>query len=101
MGPRTTLHEILKEVLGSGQVYFQPPESIRMVYPSIVYRHMNNKTLFANDLTYNHRKLYELIAIDRDPDSELPDKLMRLPLCSMTNSYTAENLHHWVFQIYF
>ena len=34
---RLELHEILCTILGSRNVYFQPPESIKMNYPAIVY----------------------------------------------------------------
>ena len=42
---REELHELLVSVLGSRNVYFQPPESIRMQYPAIVYarNNMQNK----------------------------------------------------------
>ena len=37
MKTRYELHEFLCEILGSRNVYFQPPESVKMKYPAIVY----------------------------------------------------------------
>ena len=39
--------------------------------------------------------------IDKNPDSQLPDKLGELPLCRLNRVYTADNLNHYVFDIYF
>ena len=35
---RNDLQKLLVEVLGSKNVYFQPPESVKMKYPAIVYQ---------------------------------------------------------------
>ena len=37
MGTRIELQLKLEEILGSRHVYFQPPASIKMTYPAIVY----------------------------------------------------------------
>ena len=38
MSKRIDLGNKLKEILGSSNVYFQPPDNLKMVYPCIRYR---------------------------------------------------------------
>lgn len=101
MGQRLALHQILKGILGTSYVYFQPPESTIMQYPCIVYSRDNAKSQFADGMSYLHKKRYQVTVIDRDPDSEIPDKLAKLPLCTFLRFYTADNLNHDLFQLYY
>lgn len=101
MGLRIDLHNILKDILQSENVYFQPPPTIKMEYPCIVYRRDFGDTIFANDKPYRFKKRYQIILIDRNPDSEVVDKLASLPLCLFDRFYTADNLNHDVFKIFF
>lgn len=98
---RLQLQSLLEELLGSGQVHYQPPPSLLMTYPAIVYNLDYGVSEFADNLPYNFSKRYQVTAIDRDPDSELPDKLARLPLCTMNRTYRSDGLNHFVFNIYF
>lgn len=101
MASRLQLHEILCNVLGSRNVYFQPPESIKMKYPAIVYSLSNIKNDFADNKVYRANKQYEIIVIDKNPDSEIPDKMNYLPMVSFNRHYKADNLNHYVFTVYF
>lgn len=101
MSSREKLHNTLVEILGFRHVYFQPPESIKMVYPCNVYVLDQMDTKYANDKPYLHQKRYSVTIIDKDPDSVLPDKIRCLPLCSFNRFYTSANLNHWVFSLYF
>lgn len=98
---RLELHEILCNILGSRQVYFQPPESVRMKYPAIVYSRSNFYKRHANDSLYMHTPAYEVIVIDTDPDSKYVEPLMELPLCTFDRRYVSNNLYHDVFTIYY
>lgn len=98
---RLELHEILCELLGSRYVYFQPPESIKMNYPAIVYSLDDIDSLYANNGVYLSGKKYEVIVIDADPDSELIDKVAALPTCQFDRHYTKDNLNHDVFTLYY
>ena len=44
MAPRLDLQKLLVELLGSDNVYFQPPPSVQMNYPAIVYKLDDEKT---------------------------------------------------------
>ena len=101
MGNRLDLQAIFEELLGSQEVYFQPPSSVKMQYPAIVYSRSDIKTVLANDSVYRQLPAYEVTVIDRDPDSDLVWRIAKLPHCSFTRHYTADNLNHDVFTLYF
>jgi len=101
MGRRSDLHALLQSTLGTTHVYFQPPPTVQMTYPCIVYRRDSARTLFADDKPYRHMKRYQVIVIDRDPDSLIPDKIAELPTCIFDRFYTADNLNHDVYKLFF
>ena len=101
MANRLELHELLCETLGSRQVSFQPPSSIRMKYPSIIYSRSRIGNEFANDSVYNQTYQYSITVIDEDPDSEIVERVSKLPMCSFDRHYTADNLNHDTFTIYY
>lgn len=101
MANRTDLQTLLEDILGSRNVYYNPPESVKMNYDAIRYKRKTINSIFANNFVYTQNNCYELIAIYRDPDSELPIKLSRLPKCSHDRQYVVNNLIHDVFTLYF
>ena len=101
MAPRTQLQSILEGLLGSDNVYAQPPPGIQMRYPCIRYTRDSARTQFANNMPYTSMKRYMVTVIDRNPDSLIPDKIAALPLTTFVRSYTADNLNHFVFNIFF
>lgn len=101
MASRLDLHEILCGILGSRNVYFQPPESIKLEYDCIIYSRKNINNVFADNSVYRQHDSYEVIIIYEDPDSEIPRKLSLLPMCSFDRHYTSDNLNHDVFTLYY
>ena len=101
MANRLYLHTIFEEILGSKNVYFQPPESLKLSYPAIVYFRKSIENIFANDYAYKQDNAYEVVVIYENPDSELPIAISKLPLCSHDRHYTSDNLNHDVFTLYF
>ena len=101
MPSRIELDAIIRAILGSGNAYFQPPESVEMKYPAVVYSLSNIKNSFANDGVYLSARQYTLILIDKNPDSPLVEKLVSLPTCRFERAYKADNMNHFVFTIYF
>lgn len=99
MRNRLTLQALLEEILGSEYVYFQPPASALMHYPAVRYRLSNIDNTHADDGVYASQKQYEIIVIDADPDSLIPDKINQIPTANFVRHYVAENLNHWVFTI--
>jgi hypothetical protein len=101
MAPRVELQTILEGVLGTGNVYFQPPPSLQMQYPCIVYKRDDAQTDFAGNKPYLYSKRYQVTVIDRNPDSHIPDRIAELPMCLFDRFFAADNLNHDVFNLYF
>jgi hypothetical protein len=103
MSKRLELHKILVETLGSPNVYFQPPSTVVMKYPCIVYSRteVNFSTRFANGGVYVYRRAYTAILVDPNPDSDVIDKLINLPYCHYDTHYTKNNLNHDAFTIFY
>lgn len=100
MANRLELHEIFCDILGSRCVYFQPPESVKMQYPAIVYSRQDIEKDFANNSTYIQSPSYKVVLIDKNPDSVYIDKILKLPYCRFDRHYTSDNLNHDVFTLY-
>lgn len=100
MADRLILQAKFEEILGSRNVYFQPPASVKLKYPAIVYSRKNVNSTYANNGTYRNVPLYDVTLIDKNPDSQFIEKILALPYCSYDRSYTADNLNHDVFNIY-
>lgn len=99
MGSRSDLQDVLEAL--TTNVYFQPPESVKMVYPCIVYSRTAGDTKFADDNPYLHDIQYQVMVIDKDPDSEIPGKVAMLPKSVFVRHFTASNLHHDVYHVYY
>lgn len=101
MSKRLELHEILCKILNSRNVYFQPPESIKMSYPAIVYSRNGIDNKHGDNLVYIQVYSYTVIFISKNPDDECVRKIANLPKCRHLRNYKADNLNHDVFLIYY
>lgn len=99
MANRLKLDKTLREILSSDNVYFQPPPSIKMKFPCIVYERVRINTEFADNKPYQLNKIYQVTYIDSNPDSDIPDKLALLPMSVFERVYISENRYHNVFRI--
>lgn len=98
---RLDLQNFLEELLESRNVYFQPPPSVQMNYPAIVYSLNDIRNKPADNLIYMQSNQYSLIVIDEDPDSEIAKKVSRIPTCNFSRAYTADNLNHFAYTIFY
>lgn len=101
MASRLELQAKLEELLGSDQVFYQPPESLSMRYPAIVYSLSDIETTKADNSTYLTRRKYDITVISKLPDNPVIQKLMELPYCSYDRPYKADNLNHDVLTLYY
>lgn len=97
MASRIEIHEILCDVLGSRHVYYQPPETVKIEYPAIIYSRKKIQNNFADNSVYMQTPVYEVTVIDKDPDSEIVKKLSELPACRHDRYFKSENLNHDTF----
>lgn len=102
MAERLTLHEELCTILGSRNVYFQTPESVKMSYDAIRYWLTGKALKHANNKIYRTTNQYGGVVITRDPDTTIPDEILaHFEMCSFGTPYTADNLHHYPFTLYY
>ena len=101
MATRIDLQNVLEELLGSRSVYYQPPESLKMSYPAIVYSRKTIDNSYANNSVYKQNYAYEITVIDKNPDSEIVNKVSKLPTCRFDRHFKSDNLNHDVFTLYY
>lgn len=98
---RLQLQKALESILGSNAVYFQPPPKINMIYPCIIYRRIDISSLFADNRTWRMSPKYQITYVDKNPDADVPERLMNELGCSFDRAYSAENLNHTVLTLNF
>lgn len=94
------LHTMLVGILGSSKVYYQPPESMKLTYPCIVYKRSTISNEHANNMIYRQSHMYEITSINYDPDSDVVARLSQLPKCQHNRHFKDDGLNHDVFLIY-
>lgn len=98
---RIELNSIFEDILGSKNVYFQPPENLKLKFPCIIYDWSANERLFADNSKYRKMRRYSVTVVDKNPDSEIPDRLEALDFCSFDRRYCADNIYHTVYTLYY
>lgn len=99
---RIELQQLLEAVLGSRNVYFQPPEDMKLQYPCIIYFKTSLPIRYANDKMYNKMQGYTMTVVDKDPDSEIPfDILNNFKYCRIDSFYKSGNLNHTKLTLYY
>ncbi len=101
MDSRIELQNKFEQLLESRNVYFQPPENVKIKYPAIIYSRSRIDTTFANNNGYKLDHVYQVVYVHSDPDDPVIDKLCLFPTSRFQREYTANNLYHDVFIIYF
>ena len=101
METRLDLQYLLEEILGSENVYFQPPESIKLKYPCIIYSLSDIYTRNADDMHYSMQKAYNIMIISRDPDNTIAESILGLPKTRFDRRYVADNLYHDILTLYY
>ena len=99
---RLILQAELEALLGSGNVYFQPPESISINYPAIIYERSDIKNVHADNVVYGSTCAYRITVVDSDPTSEIVDRLSKqYPKIKYNRHYVFNKLNHDVFTLYY
>jgi hypothetical protein len=101
MADRLALQALLVDILGSSNVYFQPPSNITMQYDCIRYELDDIQPKHAGNKPYSLADRYSVTYICRDPDSAIIKELASLPKCLFERSYQADNLNHYVYNLFF
>lgn len=102
MVSRLKLHEELCTLLGTRNVYYNPPASVAMRYPAIRYSLSDVDHKRANDAIYKNTNRYEIVVIDKNPDSDIYEKILtHFSMCSFDRPYIADNLNHFILTLYY
>lgn len=100
MDQRAKLQQEMEDLLGTRNVYFQPPPSIQMGYPAVVYSRVGVAARRADNSVISYHIRYQVTLISRDPEDPLIEKILMIPYCSHDRSYKQNNLNHDVFTVY-
>lgn len=98
---RLELQSKFEELLGNEHVYYQPPASVKMVYPAIKFSKTKIDSKYGNNKKYINKTLYDVVVIDPTPDNPVIEKLLELPLSSHDRWYVADGLNHDVIKLYY
>lgn len=101
MSRRPEFHKLLVDFLGSSHVYFQPPETVKLSYPCIIYNLDNFDVKQANNKLYLGKDCYAVTLISKDPDWDKVRELLEWQYCSFNRHFTVDNLNHWTYEIYY
>lgn len=71
-----------------------------MQYPCIRYERARSDTAFAGNAPYRTTKRYTVTVMDTDPESDIPKRVILLPMCSHSTSFVADDINHDVFDIF-
>lgn len=96
---RLKLHSELLEILGNNNAYFQPPSSVQIKYPAIIYEIVDIKNGHANNGVYAQNNFYQVTVVDANPESEIMIKMSKFPTARFNKHYTTNSLNHYVFTI--
>ena len=101
MASRLELQTKLEELFESKNVYYQPPESLKIKYPAIIYSKSRIDKRSADNTSYITTNCYELTIIDKRQDNEVINKLLKLPMCSHSSHFISDGLNHDVLTLYY
>lgn len=100
MDRRLELHSALLPFCPN--VYFQPPSSVKMVYPCIVYAKVSKLKLYGSDVAHVTKQEYRLTIMDTNPDSTIPEQIEdAFEYCNEYQRMTVSNLNHIFLSLYY
>lgn len=101
MDRRLELHDKLVSIFKEN-VFYQPPESIKLKYPCFLYELSGGQKERANNSMYIFTRRYDCMYITRDPDNEYIELLLSsFRYISYDRRYVSNNLYHDTFTIYY
>lgn len=99
---RLDLHKELLTLFTPNKVYHEPPESVKLTYPCIVYFRDYIKSVKADDRSYVNNNRYQLTVIDRNADNPIIRTLMNhFVAISYDRHFVSDGLHHDVLTLYY
>lgn len=97
------LRELLMEKTDIDYCYYDPPASIRMTYPCVIFHLSDQDVIYADNQAYLSRLRWDVTIVD--PVSTNGEiyimEMIQLPMCRFGRHYVADNLHHYTFSLYY
>lgn len=102
MASRLELQNELEKILGSEEVHFQPPSSVSLRYPCIVYELDNTYTAPADNKKYIRFNRYTITHIYKSITNSLKDVILdSFQLISHDDERIIDGLYHDYFTLYY
>lgn len=98
---RLPLSNFLRSISGVKEVYYSAPSGTEMVYPCIKYDLEDTWPVHADNIPYLTNLRWAITVIDEDPDSEIANFFFNLRKCRFDRKFSADDLNHFVFTLYF
>ena len=105
--PRSELQVLLEGIMSryaddeKQRVWFQPPSSVYLAYPCIIYNLSGKDTLHADNNKYRAFNKYSVTVINHDPESSLLADIEELPYCSYDRCFSVDGLYHTTYTLYY
>ena len=100
MKTREEVHQILEDILGSKNVYFQEPPNTGMKYPAIVYSFNNFNRLDADDKPYILHGRYQVIHMYKSIRNDLKMKFIsEIPYCYFERRMITDGIYNDYYEI--
>lgn len=99
LSTRIELQRYLERVLGSKNVYFEPPETLKMRYPCIVYNLSRMNPTNADNLSYRVSQEYDIQYITREPEVDIPMRLAYTKRFRAGQHFVADGMHHFNYSV--
>lgn len=101
MKSRIELQTKLEEILGSKNVYFQPPTSVSLKYPCFVYSFEGIDTIKANNGNYIKSYRYEITHIYKKLDNRMTEKILdSFQMISQNNCIVVDGVYNENFTLF-
>lgn len=96
MTNRLTLQHKLEEILGSDNVYYNPPESQKMNFPAIVYNLSDIRQVHADNRKYVDFTSYKITIVSKKVDHPAIRGVLDLPMTKFSTNFTKNGYYHTV-----
>lgn len=95
MKTREEVQQLLEDILGSDNVYFQEPPNREMKYPAIVYSFNNFNRMDADDKPYILHGRYQVIHMYRHIKNDLKTKFItEIPYCYFERRMVTNGIYN-------
>lgn len=95
------IQTVLSRIPGVSEVYFQPPENVKLKFPCILYSLSNDKPVYADNRIYKNKKRYTVTVMDKNPKSKIAEIVRMLPYCRFDRTFQKDNMNHFVYTLFY